>query len=135
MKASAQFLRFGLIGTAGFLVDTAALYLAMALGANAYVGRLFSYLVAATFTWAMNRHFTFRAQASPDRLKEWGRFLAANALGGALNYGTYALLISTSTRVAEAPVMGVAAGSIAGLAANFLMSRYLVFVAPRDRRG
>ncbi|MGH8576331.1 MAG: GtrA family protein, partial [Gammaproteobacteria bacterium] len=51
---SGRFLRFGLVGTAGFVVDAAALTAAMAwLGLGPYGGRVVSYLAAATFTWAM----------------------------------------------------------------------------------
>jgi putative flippase GtrA len=122
-----QFLVFGLVGTGGFLVDTAALYAAIAAGAGPYAGRLFSYLVAATFTWSMNRRFTFRDRAGPDRLVEWSRFLVANALGGVLNYATYAALIALVPVVKEHPVIGVAAGSIAGLGANFIINQRVVF--------
>jgi len=122
-----QFLTFGLVGTGGFLVDSAVLYLCLAAGADHYTGRILSYLVAATFTWAMNRRFTFRDQRDAARLREWARFLLANALGGALNYATYALLIGISPMVYAHPILGVAAGSIAGLGANFIVSRYFVF--------
>ena len=55
-RSLGQFLRFGLVGTAGFVVDAAALTAAMAwLGLGPYGGRVVSYLAAVTFTWAMNR--------------------------------------------------------------------------------
>jgi putative flippase GtrA len=127
-KILQQFLWFGVAGTVGFLVDTAALYTALyALGTDPYSGRALSYLVAATSTWALNRRFTFREQRDQNRLAEWGRFLAANTVGGAVNYGTYALLIASTATVAAYPVLGVAAGSVAGLAVNFTLSRRLVF--------
>jgi putative flippase GtrA len=129
-----QFLTFGLVGTAGFLVDSAALYLCLAAGANHYTGRALSYLVAATFTWAMNRRFTFHDRRDASRLREWARFLVANSLGGALNYATYAVLVSTSPLVFDRPILGVAAGSIAGLGANFIVSRYFVFRAHSSKQ-
>jgi hypothetical protein len=49
-RTALQFGRFGVVGTAGFLVDTAALYAAIALGAGLYGGRAISYVVAATTT-------------------------------------------------------------------------------------
>jgi len=122
-----QFLTFGLIGTGGFVVDASVLYAAMAAGAGHYRGRAVSYLVAATFTWAMNRRFTFHAHRSPDRLREWMTFLMVNSLGGALNYGTYALLVANSQTVAALPLIGVAAGSLVGLMTNFFLSRRIVF--------
>ena len=125
---SAQFLRFALIGVGGFVVDALVLSAAIRFaGAGLYVGRLVSYLCAATFTWVMNRHFTFALRKGRNLTREWLTFLAANALGGAANYGVYASLVRSSAIAAEWPVIGVAAGSIAGLAINFTLSRHLVF--------
>jgi putative flippase GtrA len=121
-----QFIRFGLIGTAGFVVDSATLYGAMHLfGLDRYTGRLLSWFVAATFTWVMNRRFTFLDRRPPFR--QWLAFLAANAIGGAINYTVYAALVTFVPAVAETPILGVAAGSIAGLFFNFTASKLVVF--------
>ena len=60
-------------------------------------------------------------------MREWFKFLAANAAGGLINYGVYAALVGTFDFVATWPVIGVAAGSAAGLIANFTLSKRLVF--------
>lgn len=126
--ATQQLLSFSVVGVVGFVVDASVLYLAMhVLGAGLYVGRLLSYLAAATTTWALNRRYTFHAQRSPHKAAEWGRFMAANAVGGLVNYTTYAVLVTWSALAAGHPVLGVAAGSVAGLAVNFLLSRHVVF--------
>lgn len=126
-RLARQFLRFGVVGTGGFLVDTALLYLALWAGAGLYGGRVFSYIGAASFTFALNRAWTFRG-AEPARAgRQWALFLAVNLIGFALNYGTYAVLVAVSPLVAANPVLGVAAGSIAGLGGNFLASRRFVF--------
>ncbi|NCY23754.1 MAG: GtrA family protein, partial [Alphaproteobacteria bacterium] len=39
-----QFLRFGLVGTAGFVMDSAVLLAMLALGLGPYAGRVASYL-------------------------------------------------------------------------------------------
>jgi putative flippase GtrA len=123
-----QLLSFSIIGTIGFLVDTATLYLAIGvLGAGLYSGRVISYLAAATVTWVLNRRYTFWEQRSANRIAEWARFLAANAIGGLVNYATYAFLVTFYPMAAAHPVLGVAAGSVAGLTVNFTLSRYLVF--------
>jgi putative flippase GtrA len=130
MRVPSQFLHFALIGALGFLVDATSLqaFLNIA-GLDPYAGRAGSFLVAVTFTWWMNRKFTFHS--SDSRLvHEWGRFLAANSLGGAVNLGVYAALVASVDLVASHPVLGVAAGSIAGLAVNFLGSRFFVFRGP-----
>ncbi|MGE4062535.1 MAG: GtrA family protein [Rhodospirillaceae bacterium] len=122
-----QFLRFALVGAAGFLIDAGALMLALnAFGLGLYSGRAFSYLCAATFTWLCNRHFTF-AGLGGEPLFEWLRFLGANAIGGAVNYGVYAAVVTLSSAGRAWPIIGVAAGSVAGLVFNFAISKYWVF--------
>ena len=125
----AEILRFGMVGALGFLVDTAVLYAGLWFGLGLYAGRLVSYLVAASFTWALNRRFTFRSRSAPSA-GEWLRFLGANAVGGLANLGIYTMLVAGLARVAAHPVIAVAAGSLGGLLLNYLLSRSLVF---RDR--
>lgn len=122
-----EFLRFGVVGGIGFVVDTAALYGALALGAGLYLGRAISYLTAATTTWALNRIWTFRGRGSGPAGQQWALFVVVNLGGFVLNYGTYAALVTYVPLVAAHPVLGVAAGSIAGMFSNFFLSRRLVF--------
>lgn len=128
---AAEFLRFGIVGTIGFVVDTSVLYGAIALGSGLYLGRAISYVTAATTTWALNRAWTFRGRGSLPFHRQWALFVLVNLGGFALNYGTYAALVSLVPVVARHPVLGVAAGSIAGMFANFVLSRRLVFAGSR----
>jgi putative flippase GtrA len=123
-----QFLRFGVVGTVGFLVDSAVLLGMMALGLGPYGGRVLSYIAAASATFALNRAWTFRdARRDAPVARQWGRFLALNLVGFAANYGTYAALVASLPAVAQYPVLGVAAGSLAGMFINFGLSRRFVF--------
>lgn len=125
---SRQFLRFSAVGVAGFAIDALILYFAIhQLGAGLYLGRLLSYITAATFTWALNRRYTFKDKRDRKMAREWVKFLAANAVGGLINYAVYAVLVDRIDLVATWPVIGVAAGSVAGLIANFSLSRHFVF--------
>ncbi|MGG5822265.1 GtrA family protein [Falsiroseomonas sp. HW251] len=126
-RLALQFLRFGVVGTVGFVVDTSVLYAGLALGLGLYGGRAISYLVAATTTWALNRAWTFRGQGDKPALQQWATFLMVCLVGFACNYGTYAALVSTVPLAARYPVIGVAAGSLAGMIGNFLLSRRFVF--------
>jgi hypothetical protein len=76
MTMGRQFRHFALIGTLGFLVDSTVLQAALNIGKlDPYSGRLVSFLVAVTFTWAMNRYFAFRP--SQERPVERGDLTAA----------------------------------------------------------
>jgi putative flippase GtrA len=122
-----QFVRFGVVGTIGFLVDTAVLYAGLALGLGLYGGRAVSYLAAASATFALNRAWTFRGQGEGRVSRQWALFVVLNLVGFAFNYGTYAALVASVSLVAQHPVIGVAAGTLPGMMGNFLLSRRYVF--------
>ena len=127
-RLAVQFGKFGLVGIVGLGVDVAVLYLLMAeTGLGPYGARLLSFLAAASTTWALNRTFTFRGAHNGTLLTQWARFIAANAFGGLINYGTFAVMVASLAAVAAHPVLGVAAGSIAGMFFNFAASKKLVF--------
>ncbi len=120
-------LAFGAVGTVGFLVDTAVLYLLRGL-LGLYAARLVSFLCAASVTWFLNRHLTFAERRSPYAPStEMAFYILLMVVGGVVNYGIYAWLVSSSPAVAQAPVLGVAAGSLAGMAVNLTTSRFLLF--------
>lgn len=123
----AQFLRFGTVGTFGFVVDTAVVY-ATRFWLGLYGAGILSFVVAATANWSLNRVWTFRGRGGDvPAHRQWALFMAANLIGFVLNRGTYFALVATSPVCAANPVLAVAAGSVAGLSANFVLSRRLVF--------
>ncbi len=133
---NSTFFRFSVIGAAGFVVDTAVLYAMLFLfGLDLYTARVISFVTAATFTWLSNRHFTFNRTKDPARVRQWARFLAFNAVGGAVNYSIYALGVTFSALIAAYPIIGVAFGSIAGLLFNYNCSRNFVFTSARHNRA
>jgi putative flippase GtrA len=123
-----EFLRFGVVGTIGFLVDTAVVYALR--GSLGLAGSgLVSYLVAASVTWSLNRTWTFRGHGSGRWYRQWVRFLVVNLAGALLNRGAYLALVLTSPVCAAYPVLAVAAGAVAGMFVNFALARRLVFRA------
>jgi putative flippase GtrA len=123
-----EFLRFAAVGIVGLFADMAALTLALeVLHLDVYSGRVFSYLVAATTTWVLNRRFTFTNADQSGPFKQWLKFLGANAIGGVVNYGVYAAIVTYTAVGMDYPQIGVAAGSIAGLFFNFSVNKFWVF--------
>jgi putative flippase GtrA len=127
VRVVVELMRFGVVGVAGFVVDAGVLTAAIALGLGPWFGRVLSYLAAATATFALNRAWTFRGAARGRPVRQWALFLVVNLVGFVFNYGTYAALIAWVPLVAATPVLGVAAGSLAGLVGNFVLSRRFVF--------
>lgn len=123
-----QFFRFGVVGTVGFLVDNAFVYTAhFVFGIGLILAGILSFFVAGTGNWFLNRVWTFRGASTSRLHHEWLRYLATNAVGFVLNRGVYIALIATTAVCIAHPILALAAGSIAGLGVNFVMSRRVVF--------
>jgi putative flippase GtrA len=121
-----QFMKFGVVGVVGFLIDTATVYgLRASLGL--YGAGAVAYVVAASGNWVLNRVWTFRGRGSGPAHRQWALFMITNLLGFALNRGTYALLVTFVALCADQPVYAVAAGAVVGMFLNFRMSRTVVF--------
>lgn len=127
-RTAEQFLRFGVVGFGGFLVDTAAVY-ALKDHTGLIPAGMLAYLAAATATWAGNRAWTFAGPQPGSAVRQWLVFLAANGAGFVLNRGTFTLLVLLVPACAAYPVIAVLAGVAAGLGANFHLSRRVVFRA------
>ena len=100
--------------------------MALYLGADYYLGRLFSFMCAVTFTWLANRYYTFKSTNS-RLLREWGQFVFANSFGGSINYGVYVLALLAHPLFTDIPVLAVGLGSLAGLLVNYTLSNKIVF--------
>ncbi|HYI84788.1 MAG TPA: GtrA family protein [Acetobacteraceae bacterium] len=128
LRRMGELFRFGAVGVVGFVVDACVLELGLRLGAGPWLGRVFSYFAAATATFSLHRAWTFRtADRSRPLARDWSVFVLVNLVGFVCNYGTYAALLAGVPLVRELPVLGVAAGSLAGMAGNFVLSRRYVF--------
>ena len=132
-----RFLRFGLVGCGGLLVDMGVLWLMIhQAGLDKYSGRGVSFMAAVTFTWFGNRMLTFRDRAASTGLwREWATFVAANALGGFVNLTLYTALVTFAPWPASNPFFAVSVGVLAGLAFNFTLSSRVVFRPPSAGSG
>ena len=121
-----QFMRFGFVGVAGLIVDTTTVY-ALRSSLGLYGAGLVAYMASATGNWVLNRSWTFRGQGSGPAHRQWARFMVANLAGFVLNRGAYVLLVTFVAAAAVQPVIATAAGAVAGMGVNFILSRRLVF--------
>ena len=127
-----RFLRFCVVGTLGFIVDAGVLTaLVSGAGLDPYLARVASFLAAASFTWWLNRRWTFEVKQAP-RGAEWMSYVALMVIGAAMNYGTYAAAITWWPLAREHLWIAVALGSIAGLGVNFASSSRLFARSPRS---
>jgi putative flippase GtrA len=128
-----RFLRFGAVGAAGFVVDETVLSIGhYLLGLDPFVARGISIVCAMTFTWWGNRTLTFAEHAAEGAgaiLREWLKFMAANALGAVVNYATYTLCVRYAPFPLSNPLVAVIAGVAIGMVFNFTLSQRFVFRA------
>ena len=126
-----QFLRFGTVGAAGFIVDTAVVYgLRGTIGI--YAAGAAAYVVAASFTWVFNRLWTFSSAPRVAAHRQWAVFLATQSVGFVVNRGVFAALVTWSDVCAAYPVLAIAFGMAAGMFLNFAAARRYVFVGSPD---
>ena len=127
MKQLPPFLRFCMVGIVGLGVDLAVLY-ATAWALGWYAARVLSFTVAASATWWLNRRFTFQAGGADTASigQQYLRYMVSMLGGAVLNYTAYVATLHWINLPGKA-ALGVALGSCAGLASNYLTARHLVF--------
>ena len=119
--------RFALVGVGGLCVDIAVLYAGLwGLGLSWFWAKVTSFLFAATFTWWLNRKYTF-AKSNKTLLHEWASFLATNAFGGLINFLVYSAIMTQFPPHILLPAVATGMGSLSGLFLNYLLSKHLVF--------
>lgn len=129
---ASRFIRFGIVGAGGFIVDMSILSLLhYGLGLDRYSARAISIITAMTFTWWGNRNLTFHQHAARDGLKsvllEWLRFALTNSVGNLSNYLTYSALVTFAPAPLDNVIVAGVCGTAIGLVFNFTLSKKLVF--------
>jgi putative flippase GtrA len=129
VKLSREVVLFAAGGVGGLLIDTGIVQMLVSFGHwNPYLARIPSFLVAATFTWWWNRHFTFAARESGRTAHaEWLHWIGLMSLGAVVNYGVYALLLASISSLHQWPALAAAAGSAVATLVNFSTARRVLF--------
>jgi len=123
-----RFLKFSGIGVIALLVDVVVFQAVLShSSASLYAVRALSFVVATSAAWWLHRTFTFPDAENARADLQWARFLAANLVGGSVNYVSFVLMIATVPFAAIYPVLALAAGSLCGVAFNFTAYRLYVF--------
>lgn len=127
MRAIKKLFLFGVAGVLGFFVDAGVLYLVTPFF-GIYFGRVISFFLAVVITWLFNRNITFKENdVKVGLLVEFLHYLSLMIIGGCINLGVYYFLISSFEWLQNWPVIAVAAGSVMGMMANFISSRYFLY--------
>lgn len=117
---------FAFAGVVGLAVDVAVLTLVRET-VGVYLGRVLSFLAAATTTWLINRQLAFAGRkASVGWWSEYVRYLGLMLAGGIVNYLTYSVLAWKFSQAPQWLALYVAIGSLAGMGVNYAgVARFL----------
>jgi putative flippase GtrA len=131
VRRARRFLRFCVVGTAGFLTDASVLLaLVCRYGLDPILARVFSFAVAVLVTFELNRAWTFGAYGQP-RLAAFASYIAVQGLALACNGAIYTFVILMLPLPYNAPLFALAVASGLSLTINYLGIGHLVFDPPQ----
>ncbi len=124
MAILVKFIKFGVIGFSGMIVDFGLTYLCKEkLQIQKYVSNTIGFTVAATSNWLLNRIWTF-ASNNPQILSEYLRFFGVSLIGLGIN--TLILWLLTDKAKLNFYLSKVGAIGITTIW-NFLANNYFTF--------
>lgn len=127
-RIDAHFLRFALVGVAGFCVDYGVLHSLVAFaGMNPIAARFISFPVAVVATWLLNRSFTFRGPSAHGPVRQAVYYVAVQCAGGVANIAVYSAALVLAPVLRHYLPIALAFGSAAGLCVTFAGSKYIAF--------
>ncbi len=122
-----RFIKFGLVGGSGFVIDTIVYFAAQGLGAHHSAARVISYWCAATNNWFLNRIFTFNDVSHEQTFQQWLKYMAMCCVSFVLNWGCYYLLTTNIPFFIENKYIAFLLGIALGMVANFTISHLVIF--------
>ena len=116
-------------GAIAFWIDFLTFWILQTAGLNLWLARAAAFIIAATFTWVFNTKISFRErEARFKNLKGWSTYIALATIGGSFNYCASMVVVKSVSEVNPVTMfIAVAAGSIAGLFANFFLNHIVFF--------
>ena len=122
------FIKFCMVGGAGFLVDAGILTLLIqCLEPNIFIARACSFSTAVVVTWLLNRTFVYRRSNRFRKRTEFAKYLLAQICSMSVNYGVFTWMILIYSYFRAQPVIPLAIASVAGLVVTFSLLHYWVY--------
>lgn len=122
-----KFRRFIVVGGLGFCVDGGLLTILMQHGWDVIPARCFSFLLAVSSTWLLNRVWTFNLGKVISIRREYAHYFGAQALGAVINLSIFFLWLKIYPVLRDSPLIPFAAGAAVSLAFNYMVSKEFVF--------
>ena len=132
-RSSRELASYLAVGGVGFLIEAVILtVLTQFAGWSPWLARGPSFVTAVLATWALNRRHTFPERGLQHRSLEAFFYLAIQSAGIALNLAIYSVCLLLLPPPVRFPVIALAAGSLGGLASNYLLSSRLLYGRSRS---
>lgn len=120
-----KLVRFGIVGTAGFVIDAAVLWMLLeTTPLGPFLARAIAIAVALCATWYLNRSFTFGASRRSIAIEGF-RYGSVGITSAAVNYLIYSGLL-LSLPILQ-PLAALVIASIAAMAFSFFGYSRFVF--------
>ncbi|GGJ57940.1 putative flippase GtrA [Anoxybacillus voinovskiensis] len=124
----ATFVRFAVVGIGNTLVDFGVFFLLTSMGMSYVLAQICSYSAGVVNSYIWNRTWTFRVQEKASA-QQFFQFLILNLL----SLGTTVVLLQLLQLTGLSLFMSKVIVTIAGMAINFIGSRFWVFSSERER--
>lgn len=125
-----RFIEFCVVGFSGVFVNLATLTLLVWVDVPVRAAVAVAIFVAMLSNFVLNRRFPFSYARDRHWLPQLFGFIAASSLGAAANYGITLLILYIWPFTMRFPQIAATVGILAGMASNYLMTRYVVFKRP-----
>jgi len=122
-----RFLEFSLVGLSGAFVNLAALTLLVLFSMPVRAAVAAAIFIAMLSNFVLNRRFPFAYAREKHWLPQLFGFIATSSIGAAANYGTVLVILHFWPFTLQFPQIAASIGILAGMASNYLMTRYVVF--------
>ena len=134
--AQNQALRFLVVGSVGFVIDAGVMGLLVHWAELSPLwARAFSFPLALSVTWLLNRNWTFSDGRTRSPRSQYTIYLFVQLLGLIINYGIFATLVIYHPYWHAHPILALAIGSAAAAIVTFALSRTVAFAAPRPGKA
>jgi len=129
--------RFGIVGSLGFVIDLGILAaLVHGAGWDPFVARAVAMTIAILCTWLLHRYWTFAAGRMRSVLPQSLLYGVVQLAGVSVNYSIFSVLVLMGGVWRSHPVLAAAVGSLSAMAITYVLSKRIAFAEPAlvDRR-
>ena len=122
------FCRFCVIGGCAFTIDSSIVFiLSNIFSFHPLTSRIFSFLIVVTFSWRMNRTFTFKVTHKKNLIKEWKQYIKINSFGVIINLAFYTILIYSVKLFFLYPVIPITISTTVSMFFNYYFTKNYAF--------